>query len=131
MSENLSTDLTLYDFNANINVSWGKGKKQIEFLKEAELNDEVLTENTWLIPERWNQGCYDAVQILGNNGIRLKLCYIVIDTGFNSKSRNSFGYTFHRNTHRFYHPNTGNLGRYRQFLQPTDEVVWYGLYRTV
>jgi hypothetical protein len=88
MSEEHSTDLTLKDFNTGHDMSWGKPKKRIEFLKESELNDEVLTENTWLVPKLWNQGCYDVVQILANNSIHfvqvtrskshdLKLRYIV------------------------------------------------------
>jgi hypothetical protein len=147
MSQNHSTDLKLRDFNTIPDASWGIVAKQIEFLNEGELNNEVLTENTWLVPKRWNQGCYDAVQILAD-GVRfvqvtlskshdLKLRYIVqlLD---NLLIRDSIQkveialvipstatYT------DFAVTTTGSVGRYRQLLQPTDNVVWYGLYRTV
>jgi hypothetical protein len=131
-------------------VSWGTAKKRIEFLNEDELNNEDLTENTWLIPKRWNQGCYDAVQILPNNGVRfvqvtlskrhdLKLCHIV-------KLLNKLPKNLRKSiqkveiaivipstaTHtEFTATAMGSLENYRQHLQPTDDVVWYELNRTV
>jgi hypothetical protein len=40
------------------------------FDKLAELEQIQLADGMWLIPKRWNQGGYDAVQVLENNGLR-------------------------------------------------------------
>jgi len=41
------------------------------FTKEDEVASiSGLGENTWLLPTRWNQGGFDAVQLLPNNAVR-------------------------------------------------------------
>jgi len=41
---------------------WEKVKSE-SFRDPTELEDKVLSESQWLLPERWNQGGYDAVRV--------------------------------------------------------------------
>eukprot|EP01124_Arcella_intermedia_P007446 TRINITY_DN14560_c0_g4_i3.p1 TRINITY_DN14560_c0_g4~~TRINITY_DN14560_c0_g4_i3.p1 ORF type:complete len:406 (+),score=106.18 TRINITY_DN14560_c0_g4_i3:669-1886(+) len=120
------------------------------FLDVKDIKDykNDLKENVWLIPNRWNQGCYDAVQ-LTKNGVRvfqvtrakshsLKLQYIVQLLDILVEAC----YIFDSIEIAFIIPDDfdsfkikiplGNLGNYEKYLKQTDVIEFfiYGLKRT-
>jgi hypothetical protein len=70
------TPLMLFDHQSSHTDKWvdWNASRCITFKKEN-ASDIALVgvqdyENIWLLPEKWNQGCYDAVQLLSNRKVR-------------------------------------------------------------
>eukprot|EP01126_Amoeba_proteus_P023598 TRINITY_DN2369_c0_g6_i1.p1 TRINITY_DN2369_c0_g6~~TRINITY_DN2369_c0_g6_i1.p1 ORF type:complete len:447 (+),score=84.18 TRINITY_DN2369_c0_g6_i1:437-1777(+) len=146
--------LILLDFdekakaNPSPTIRW-EAACRIRFDKVQDLT-APYDENTWLIPNRWNQGCYDAIQII-NKGLRvvqvtradshsLKLRYVV--ELLNELVKNNtieileivfvFPSDKDPNTFHLKYP-VGTLGTYRAILRKTNDgndCFYYGLYRT-
>jgi hypothetical protein len=71
-----NTLLTLAHFESSkvkLDDSLWSASRCIDFAKE-DASDICVNlancENVWLIPQKWNQGCYDAVQLLSNGTVR-------------------------------------------------------------
>jgi hypothetical protein len=60
-------DLTVYDGQAE--EHWTVGGRE-SFDHALEIAAMELQDGVWLIPQRWNQGGFDAVQVLGGNAVR-------------------------------------------------------------
>jgi len=150
------SQLKLLDFqsrspnNQTPTISWEVAQR-LHFRDVVDLDGETLTENTWFIPLRWNQGCYDAVQLLPDNGVRiiqvtradthsLKLRYVV--EMLNQIKACNFGIDSIEiafvlpsdkdpETFQLKHP-IGTLGDYKGCIRKheTNECFFYGLFRT-
>jgi hypothetical protein len=68
LADEVQASLTVY-CDGGEEEAWAVPKRQV-FDTVADINANHLNDNTWFIPERWNQGGYDAVQLLPNKRLR-------------------------------------------------------------
>lgn len=61
---NRKDDFSLFN-DDNESVCWTCGSGIVRFTEVDELNGETIADGTWLIPNKWNQGGYDAAQLVG------------------------------------------------------------------
>eukprot|EP01124_Arcella_intermedia_P017106 TRINITY_DN237_c0_g1_i1.p1 TRINITY_DN237_c0_g1~~TRINITY_DN237_c0_g1_i1.p1 ORF type:complete len:576 (+),score=89.48 TRINITY_DN237_c0_g1_i1:33-1730(+) len=62
-------EICLFDFETNSEIAF-KVRDCIPFKNISDIITYPLLDSVWLIPTRWNQGCYDVIQLLPNKGVR-------------------------------------------------------------
>ena len=56
------SELVLWDMDNNLH-SWKNLANIIEFYTENEVNSQLCQSNMWILPKKWNQGCFDGLYL--------------------------------------------------------------------
>jgi len=155
LSETNQKPMVLRTSEKNIESLWNVNQR-VHFLSVEKLSDCLCTVNTqeigkfhledhnWLIPKKWNQGGYDAVQILPDGGVRfvqitrakthtLKLKYFeemldaLVKLGFQVKSVQIAFVISNQGTFKLGKISEAT-GKYDNFLIESDNYI-YSVYR--